>query len=40
MHAYLKGQGLYFYQTNSASGGEKGGRNVIDNFRKLFPKNE
>jgi hypothetical protein len=40
MHAYVKGQGLYFYQTNSASSGEKGGRNVIENFRKLFPKNE
>lgn len=38
MHAYLKGQALYFYQTNSASGGEKGGRNVIDNFRKQFPR--
>jgi hypothetical protein len=40
MHVYLKGHGLYFYQTNSASGGEKGGRNVIENFRKQFPKNE
>jgi hypothetical protein len=40
LHAYLKGQGLYFYQTNSASSGEKGGHNVIDNFRKQFPKNE
>jgi hypothetical protein len=38
MHAYLKGQEMYFYQTNSASGGEKGGRNVIDNFRKQFSK--
>jgi len=38
MHAYLKGQEMYFYQTNSASGGEKGGRNVVDNFRKQFPK--
>jgi hypothetical protein len=38
MHAYIKGQEMYFYQTNSASGGEKGGRNLIDNFRKQFPK--
>ena len=38
LHAYLKGQGIYFYQTNSASSGEKGGRNVIDNFRKQFPR--
>jgi hypothetical protein len=38
MHVYIKGQEMYFYQTNSASGGEKGGRNLIDNFRKQFPK--
>lgn len=38
LHAYLKGQQLYFYSTNSASSGEKGGRNVIENFRKQFPR--
>jgi hypothetical protein len=38
MHAYVKGQELYFYNTTTASSGEKGGRNVIDNFRKQFPK--
>lgn len=40
LHAYVKGQQLYFYATNSSSGGEKGGRNVIENFRKLFPKGD
>jgi hypothetical protein len=38
LHAYVKGQEMYFYQTNSASSGEKAGRNLIDNFRKLYPK--
>jgi hypothetical protein len=38
MHAYVKGQGLYFFQTNTSSSGEKAGRNLIDNFRKLYPK--
>lgn len=40
MHAYVKGQGLYFYQTNTSSSGEKAGHNLIENFRKLYPKGE
>jgi hypothetical protein len=38
MHAYVKGEGLYFFQTNTSSSGEKAGRNLIDNFRKLYPR--
>jgi hypothetical protein len=38
MHAYVKGQGMYFFQTNTASSGEKAGRNLIQDFKKLYPK--
>jgi hypothetical protein len=38
MHAYVRGQGLYFFQTNTSSSGEKAGKNLIDDFKKLYPK--
>ncbi len=37
-HAYLKGEKLYFWTGSSDSSGEKGGRTIVENFKKLFPK--
>lgn len=38
LHAYVKGQGLYFFQSNTGSSGEKAGKNLVDDFKKLYPK--
>lgn len=36
--AYVKGQKLYFWSGGSSSSGTSGGKGVVEDFRKLFPK--